>query len=289
MSLPPWARAFVYILIVLAFIHNYLKPTVLQGQLWVTNKAGVNNPGKDYELRHGISAFRVNSDGRWSLTTQRKLPGSVMVTIVHPKGTHIGDAKLTMPVPVWSGFRPKQYSITRNVQGQFSVTETTSIETQISNTAYAQSQSPSRDPNLSMEKWYVKINELQIKESGDSRGHTGELYFKIYLNGQELEQTGLPQKHYSNTHLLINDNTTTTFKNLGFFLPMSVPNATESTLLIRIYDYDLIGEDDKVAHFKIIFNSNTKLATLQTYKTEKLKRNWLDNSSIVIEFLKKTY
>ncbi len=167
--------------------------------------------------------------------------------------------------------------------------ETASIETQISNTAYAQSQSPSRNPNLTMEKWYVKINKLQIKESGDSRGHTGELYFKIHLNGQELEQTGLPQKHYPNTHLLINDNTTTTFKNLGFFLPMSVPNAAESTLLVEIYDYDLIGEDDKVAHFKIIFNSNTKLATPQTYKTEKLERNWPDNSSIVIEFLKKTY
>ncbi len=107
MSLPPWARVFVYILIVLAFVHNYLKPTVLQGQLWVTNEAGANNPGEDYELRHGISAFRVNSDGRWALTTQRKLPGSVMVTIVDPKRRHVGDAKLTMPVPVWSGFRPK--------------------------------------------------------------------------------------------------------------------------------------------------------------------------------------
>ncbi len=286
MSLPPWARVVVYILIVLAFVHNYLKPTVLQGQLWIIDKMGDNNPGVDYELRHGISAFRVNTDGRWTLTTQRKLPGSIVITIVDSKNRHQADVELGMPVPVWSGFFPKQYSITGNLQGTFKVTETASIRKQLIHTAYAQSQSPTGDTNHGREVLYVKINKLRIKEIGDSRGSTGELYFRVFLNNDELKNTGLPAKGYPNTHLLINNNTTTNLKNLGFFLPISDLRESKYTLIVKLYDYDLFGSDEKVGEFRAILNSNTKLDTPHTYKTEKLKKPWPDNSEIEMEFHK---
>lgn len=289
MLMPKWVRVIVYLLIVLAFIHNYLKPAVLQGQLWITNQSGANEAGEEYEIRHGTSAFRVNSDGRWALTTARKLPGTINVTIVDAKNRCIGDVGLSMPLPVWSAIIPKQYSITYEGKGAFSVKETARIGSGILAVAYAQPEVPALGPNLVTERWYVKINSLNVKESGDSKGHTGELYFKVSLNGKKLEQTGLPNKRYSNTHLLIDDNTTTVFKNLGFFLPESVQNAPELELQIKIYDHDLFGGDDKVGDFKVILNSNTEFGEPNTYITKKLNRNWPDNSSITIEFKKKEY
>ncbi len=289
MSMPLWVRVFVYLLLVLAFIHNYLKPSVLQGQLWITNQSGINEPGEEYEVRHGISAFRVNSDGRWALTTERKLPGTITVTIVDPKTRHIGDVALSLPLPVLSEIKPQQYSISGNVQEGFFVKETARIGTGISAVTYAQTQLPARASNLVKQRSFVKINSIQVKESGDSSGRSGEQYFTVCLNGKKLEQTGLPEKNYPNTHLLIDDNTTTAFRNLGFFLPESVQNAPESELLIKIYDYDRFGKDDKIGEFKVILNSNTEFGKPKTYHTEKLKRHWRDNSSITIEFQRKEY
>jgi len=102
MSMPPWIRVVVYLIIVLVFVHNILKPTVLQGVLWIPNQKGENVGGENYKLMHGSSAFRVNADGRWVLTAGTKIPGDICVMVVDEKNMHVGDLDLSLPLAVLS-------------------------------------------------------------------------------------------------------------------------------------------------------------------------------------------
>ncbi|MDY6986916.1 MAG: C2 domain-containing protein [Thermodesulfobacteriota bacterium] len=280
--LPAPIRTFVYVLIAVAFIHNYLAPTIMEGQLWIRDEGGENKPGENYELRHGGSAFDVNCEGRWVLTSKHKLPGKSTVAVVNPEGCLEGYVTLPILVPIYSAMYPQQYSITRKAHGDFTLKLAEGIQTGTFNVAFA----ASGDADRGESGPYVKIKKLQLKEAGDSKDRSGELYFKVEINGKDLEDTGLPEKKYRNKHLLLSDDTTTIFENLGFHLPrpMSDTPESEQVIEIRIYDYDYFGSDDKVGHFRIMLDAITTGGP-RTYMTEELKeRRWPhDNSSIEVE------
>lgn len=286
MSMPQYVRVFVYIVIVLAFIHNYIKPTVLEGMIWIENESGSEVAGKDFKVSHGSSAFKVNCDGRWALTTVRKLPGSITLTVQDKDGCRLDDVKLRMPLPVLSAFRPTQYVITRHQSGEFSVRETAGISIPIFRSAFAQPVPSSGKTGKKDERWYVKISKIKIKESGDSREKSAELYFEVLLDGVRLNDTGLPGKEIYNTHLLISDGSTTEFGRLGFFLPKGFTINGKSELRIKIFDYDLFSKDDRIGDFKIEIDSKTIPNVPLTFESERITgRNWPHpNSTIEIEF-----
>jgi len=283
LKMPGPIRWFVYLLFVLLFIHNYLKPTPFGGQMWIKQKDGTQRAASDYIIRHGDNVFAVNSHGRWVLFSDRKMPGYITPVITDHLGKWVGEVKLSVPIPIYSAIIPPDSSIIYNESdGTIKVSKAELSGIVFCVKAYAQ---PPPPPPI--KKLYIKIKQLTLKESGDSRSEGGQLYFKIFVDGREIKQPGIPDRNYPSTYLLINDNTTTKFRDLIFEVPDMKPNFSSFKLTIQIFDRDYRflfwrSKDDMVGSFEIELTQNN-VGKEVSIKTGELPRFRGENSSIVIE------
>jgi hypothetical protein len=250
--------------------------------MWVKQKDGIQKPANGYNIMYGDNSFAVNSQGSWVLCSSRKIPGYITPTITNPLGAKLGEVKLSVPIPICSAILPRYSSIVYNESdGTIVVSKTPWSEIVFCTKAFAQ------PPPPPINKFYIRIKQLTVRESGDSRSEGGQLYFKIFVDGKEISPPRIPNKKYPNTYLLINDNTTTKFEDLIFEAPGIKPNFSSFKLTIQIFDRDYRflfwrSKDDMVGSFEKELTGND-VGKEVSIKTGKLLRPWEENSSIVIE------
>jgi hypothetical protein len=279
--MPPWLRATVYLLLVLTFIHNYLKPTTLEGQLWVETPQGLRKPAQNYVIQSPHSQFVTNSNGMWVLQTSRKVPGTITVIVSDPLGEWLGQAELMLPAPIYSSVVEKSYLLTLNREKKL-VVASNNVDFSLVSSAYADPQQPEPQaprpvPNRHL---VIGIKRLDLRESGDHDDNVGKVYAKVYLNGQQIRTPKLPQKEIPSTHLSLHDNSKNIFDSLLFTIPYPGGSATQN-LEIKLYESDFWGQDDLIGIFKTTVGAAEVGKTL-ALTSGKLVRNWPNNSSVVL-------
>lgn len=289
LQLPSWARVTVYFLVLFAFLHNYLKPTTLEGTVWLERDNGGSRetlPAEGYVIQSGHYSFKANASGFWILRTGRKLPGTLKAELLSPLGQRLDEVALPMPIPLVSYLFETPCNVFYNTDKR-TLTVTAGfprLDLDFSRTAYAQtSPRPAASPRPG--DFRLRIDELWIREAGDSHDESGRIYFRVRIDDAEATVSTLPQEQFPNTHLVVRDNS----RIYPHDLTLSVPRPSEGArrkVEILIYEKDrswlfFRGKDDLVATFELSIDESSLGKTLEL-ESGPVERAWIDNSSLKI-------
>lgn len=282
--MPRWLKATVYLLLVLTFIHEYLKPTILEGQLWIEDATGHRHPGKNYIIESGRTQFLTNANGKWVLQSTRRIPGTIVATVTDPQDTWIGQVDLMLPIPIYSSAVEQSYSITYKEGGLNGGQLIASNDWNLNlvSSAYADDDLAPKPVAPALRKdLVISIRDLDVKESGDHNDPVGNVYTQVYLNGKRIRTPKLPQKDFPNSYLSLQDNSKNAFDSLLFAIPTPTQSAAQR-LEIRLYESDFFGHDDLIGVFKADVKPEDVGKTI-LMKSGKLARNWPDNASMAVD------
>lgn len=288
-KMPSGVRALVYVMFALVAVHNGLKGTIIRGQLWLKTPAGTATPAEGYVISAGSDTFVVNKTGWWVLSPGRVIPGSIRATLGTPTGSEkIADFTIPMPWPILGPLLNDPVSVTYD-PAHNSATVVAGNLPSLVDTLLAADLQQAPPSGKTDDPFYVGIKRLIIREAGDIGGRA-DLFFKVFIDGKEYDPLGFPSRKYRGTHLLIGNNTTTDFKDLGFTIQRAGRDASPVNVQLYLYDWDpcifcINNPDDLVGLFKFAITS-ADVGHEMVIKTERDidpdRRYPVDNSSILV-------
>ena len=232
--MPLWVRVVTYLLVVMTVVHGQLKDTVIQGDLYIKDN-GKKYAARDYTISVGDSSFKVNSSGKWAVTTSRFFPGSVTGLIGDDTNTTVSEVGIPMPIPIWSGLFPRRVLIYVDKQDGTVTSKPIAWRDWIDPGVSAAAQRPAQQA-LAPQRLFVTLTRLRIKDiKGDA---DAQLFFILYANRQHFSPVGVPNLKYKNSLLPVTANSTTELQNMTFAVPGVNAGFRELEFGVRVYDYN---------------------------------------------------
>jgi len=251
MLMPSWVRVLVYLLVVLTYVHNAVQDAPLVGQLWIRQVDGSEIQGTNYTVQTPTpTQFRTNAEGRWMLPTPKRLPfGSVQAELVSGEGRLLGRGSFCLPIPILGPLLGgQQYRMTFNpTTRQLEVDPTLACAT-LGSRAEASERAVSAS-NAS-ESVSIDIKQITLRDTGH-RTSPAEIYFRTYLNGNELKPFGLPARERKNSWLLLLDNRPAAPNGLQVTIPGSGQLRLELWDRDRSFKSNFRDQDDRLATFEL--------------------------------------
>ena len=252
--MPLWVRVVTYLALVLVLVHGQLRATVIQGDLLIQDQ-GKQFPAANYSVTAGDSSFRVNSVGKWAVTTSRIIPGTLTAQIGDSNGETLGWAEVPLPIPVWSGLQPSRVLIVYDSQTKHVETKTISLRKWIDPPVWA-----ATSPSINARQLYITLKRLSVRQVDDDDDDIGQIYFFLYVNKQQFVPLGVPSLKYRNTHLAMQRNSTRELQSMTFVAPKIGESFQRVEFGVRVYDYDS-------CFFCSNPNDSDELGALKTYIT----------------------